>query len=67
MGHDSINSNPNILSGKPVIRGMRIPVATIVRWLDKGISFEELLFEYPTLTRDDILAAQEYSNEARKP
>ena len=47
--------------GKPVIKGTRIPVETILRWLGRGTSIEELLTEYPGLTREDVLAAQAFA------
>lgn len=61
MMHDRIIWDPKIMSGKPVIRGTRIPVETILRWLGKGTSIEELLAEYPTLVRDDVNAAQAFA------
>ena len=61
MTHDRIVWNPKIMSGKPVIRGTRIPVETILRWLGKGVTVDELLSEYPGLTRDDVLAAQSFA------
>ena len=60
MTHDRIVWNPKIMSGKPVIKGTRIPVETILRWLGKGETVETLLDEYPTLTREDIYAAQTF-------
>ena len=58
MAHERIVWNPNIMSGRPVIKGTRIPVETILRWLGKGETIERILEEYPSLTREDILAAQ---------
>ncbi len=43
--------NPQVMVGKPVIRGTRIPVEMIVRMLANGVSEAELLKEYPRLTR----------------
>ena len=61
MAHERIIWDPKIMSGKPVIRGTRIPVATILRWLGKATTIEELLAEYPTLAREDIHAAQAFA------
>jgi uncharacterized protein (DUF433 family) len=61
MTHNRIVWDPKIMSGKPVIRGTRIPVETILRWLGKGVSIEELLAEYPTLSQEDINAAQSFA------
>lgn len=64
MTHERINADPMVMFGKPVIRGTRIPVETIVRWLGKGTSAEELMTEYD-LTRADILAAQAYATDGQ--
>ena len=61
MPHDRIVWNSKIMSGKPVIKGTRIPVETILRWLGKGVTIEELLSEYPSLSRDDVFAAQTFA------
>lgn len=63
---DRIVRDPKILSGKPVIRGTRIPVETILRKLGDGLSFEDLLKAYPTLRKEDILAAISYSADLIK-
>lgn len=56
-----IISDPNIMLGKPVIQGTRIPVELILRKLSEGMSFDDLLTAYPHLTSDAILAALSYS------
>lgn len=53
--------DPEIMTGKPVIKGTRIPVELIVRMLAQGISEEEILEEYPRLTPEDIRAALAYA------
>ena len=63
MTHDRISSNPKIMMGKPVIKGTRITVEVILRWLGKGMSIEELVDNYPGLTREDINAAQAFAAE----
>jgi uncharacterized protein (DUF433 family) len=50
-------------SGKPCIRGMRITVYDILTWLANGMSFEEIIDDFPELTKEDILAVLEYSAE----
>lgn len=62
--HTRIEINPKVLVGKPVIRGTRIPVELILKMLAQGIGFEEILKEYPRLTREDILAAIDYAHDA---
>lgn len=58
---DRIEINPNVMLGKPVIRGTRLPVELILRKLSEGASEAELLDAYPRLTRQDILAALAYA------
>ena len=52
-----ITSNPNILFGKPAIKGTRIAVEQVLDELAGGTSIEELLEEYPRLSRDAVYAA----------
>ncbi len=51
---------PDILGGKPIIRGTRISVEFVLSLLSSGMSLEEILDEYPHLRRDDVLAALHY-------
>ena len=48
-------------SGKPCIRGMRISVEDILRWLASGMTIENITEDFPELTREDILVALEFS------
>ncbi len=54
---DRIEINPNVMLGKPVIRGTRITVELILRKLSEGATVPDLLDAYPRLTPDDIQAA----------
>lgn len=56
-----IIQDPAILSGKPVIRGTRIPVEVILEYLAHNPDFDELFADYPRLTIDDVKAALEYA------
>ncbi len=56
-----VDVNPQIMQGKPVIRGTRIPVELILRKLGDGASEAELLDAYPNLAADDIRAAMRYA------
>ena len=58
-----ITVNPQVLVGKPTIRGMRISVEHILRALSGGISEEELLEEYPELEKEDFRAVFAYATE----
>ena len=57
---DRIEVNPDVMLGKPVIRGTRIPVELLLRKLSEGASEADLLEAYPRLTRGDIHAAMRY-------
>ncbi len=48
-------------SGKPCIRYMRITVEDILRWLASGMSFDEILEDFPELTREDIIVSLEFA------
>lgn len=61
---DRISVDPSIRFGKPIIRGLRITVQDVLEWLASGMTFEEILDDYPYLERDDLLAALEYGAAA---
>ena len=58
---DRIEVNPQVMLGKPVIRGTRIPVELLLRKLSEGASETDLLEAYPNLTREDLHAAMRYA------
>lgn len=60
---DRIVSDPEILIGKPVVKGTRLSVELILGWLAQGWTHEMLIESYPQLSRDDILAALAYAAE----
>ncbi len=53
-GFDRITIDPEQMGGVPCVRGLRIPVATVLRMLAGGMSEQEILAEYPDLQREDI-------------
>lgn len=59
-----IETNPEIMLGKPVIKGTRIPVELIVRKLGEGSTIEDLLDGYPNLSREAVMAALIYAANA---
>lgn len=61
-----ITANPHILGGKPIIRGTRISVEFILDLLASDISEEEILEDYPHLTKDDIHACLKYAARSCK-
>ena len=61
MVHERIEINPEVMGGKPVIRGTRIPVELILRKLGAGMPAEAILTDHPRLKLDDIRAAQTFA------
>jgi uncharacterized protein (DUF433 family) len=60
---DRIVLDPAVLAGKPVIRGTRLAVEFVVDLLAQGWSVEQVLDNYPGLTREDVRACLEYASE----
>ncbi len=58
---DRIVIDPNILVGKPTVRGLRISVEHVLRALSAGVPVEDLLADYPDLQREDVYACLAYS------
>jgi len=56
-----ISVDPNICFGKPCIRGTRIGVSLVLDLLANGTTIEEVLTEYPQLTKEDIHAARRFA------
>jgi uncharacterized protein (DUF433 family) len=63
---DRITLNPEIRSGKPVIRGTRITVADILEYLAGGMSPEEIVADFPSLEEADIRAALAFAAERER-
>lgn len=59
---DRIVVDPEILGGKPTIGGTRVTVSMILGLIAHGVSFDEILEDYPELSRDDIRAAILYAD-----
>ncbi len=57
MDHPRIETDPNVMQGKPVIRGTRVTVEQIVRECAHGLTIGEVTAQYPRLTEPDVLAA----------
>ncbi len=58
---DRISINPNICHGEACVKGTRIPVHQVVRMMANGDTIEDLLAEYPSLSREDVLACLDYA------
>jgi uncharacterized protein (DUF433 family) len=59
--HERIEIDPEIMGGKPVIKGTRVPVEIILRKLGAGMTLEAVIRDHPRLTPDDIRAAQAFA------
>lgn len=64
MTFNRITVNPNQMGGVPCMRGLRIPVATVVGMIADGMSQEQILNAFPDLTGEDISEALRYAAEA---
>ena len=60
---DRIVCNPDILAGKPIVKGTRISVELLLGWLGTGRTIDDVLESYSHLTREDVLAALSYACE----
>ncbi len=58
-----IVSTPDVLHGKPRIRGTRIPVSLILGYLAAGYTIEEIINEFPDLNKEQIEACLDYARE----
>ncbi len=63
---DYITIEPGKRSGKPCIRGLRITVYDVLSYLAAGMKMDEILEDFPELTKDDILACLAYAADAEK-
>lgn len=64
MRFTRITANPNQMGGVPCVRGLRIPVATVVAMVAEGMSEKEILEAYPDLDPEDVREALHYAAEA---
>ncbi|MHA1972584.1 MAG: DUF433 domain-containing protein [Candidatus Hodarchaeales archaeon] len=58
-----ISINPEICHGKPCIKGTRIPVYLIIEMLEHGLTFDEILKEYPHITVEDIKSCLQFAKK----
>ena len=61
--NERISITPTVCHGKPVIKGTRVLVSTVLGALAGGDSIEMLLEDYPNITQEDILAALEFASQ----
>jgi uncharacterized protein (DUF433 family) len=66
MTHDRMKINPEIMGGKPVIRGTRVPVELVLRKLGAGPTSEAIIADHPRLVLEDIRAAQAFAGRNQR-
>ncbi len=59
-----IHSDPDILGGTPVFQGTRVPLRNLIDYLEGGYSLEEFLDAFPSVSREQAIAALEAAHEA---
>jgi uncharacterized protein (DUF433 family) len=64
---DRITIDPAINHGKPVVRGLRYPVETLLELLSSGMTIDEILADYEDLEREDVLAALAFAARLGQP
>lgn len=62
--YERITINPDQMGGLPCIRGLRVPVATVVDMVAAGMSHDEILADFPYLEREDIYEAMRFNELA---
>ncbi len=60
---DLITIDPEVLSGQPVFKNTRVPVETLFDYLEAGVSLDEFLDDFPTVTREQAIATLEIANK----
>ena len=63
---DYISVNPNIRFGKPCINGTRISVYDVLSWLASGMSYEEIISDFPQLNKEQILACLSFAADKER-
>jgi len=61
MGTERVEINPEILGGKPVIKGTRIPVSHVIQMIRSGKPTQNILEEYPELSSEDVESIKFYA------
>lgn len=63
VGHNLVEIDPEKLGGTPVFRGTRVPIQNLFDSLESGESVEQFIEQYPTVSREQVLAVFEESKE----
>lgn len=64
MTFDRITADPDLMGGAPTLRGLRIPVATVVSMVADGMSVPEILVDLPDLESADVVEALRFAAES---
>ena len=64
MNPDAIERSPGVLGGTPVFAGTRVPVRTLIDYLEAGDSLNAFLADFPTVTREQAIAVLERARDA---
>jgi uncharacterized protein (DUF433 family) len=56
MAHPVVSRNPEVMGGTPVFRGTRVPVQTLIEYLEAGETIDEFLEGFPSVTREQVIA-----------
>ena len=67
IGSLPISVDPEIVSGTPVFRGTRVPIDALINNLEDGLSLDEFLDNFPTVTREQALQVLEFSKSIFLP
>jgi uncharacterized protein (DUF433 family) len=62
-----VEVNPDVLNGTPVFVGTRVPVQTLIDYLEAGDRLDDFLEDFPTVSREQVVAALELAREALRP
>ena len=63
---DAIKINPKKRFGKPCVRDTRIAVCDVLGWLSKGMTCDEIIYDFPELTREDIYACLAFAAKTQE-
>ena len=61
-----ISVNPNVRFGKPCITGTRISVYDVLSWLASGMNFDEIIYDFPQLNKEQILACLSFAADKER-
>jgi uncharacterized protein (DUF433 family) len=62
QSHDVVHSDPEILGGSPVFVGTRVPVRSLIEYLEAGDTIEDFLHSFPSVRREQAIAALELAS-----